>query len=347
MIKSGSSIGLLDYVGYDKFMSKTANIAILLYPGIETLDLAGPAGVFSEANQQLGSKHYRLDYVCIEPEQRITSSAGLELIGCSPRQLPDSIDMLLVPGADTKPIIKAANNQKLISTIHSISSRANRIASVCSGAFLLGAAGLLDGRRATTHWAGIAALRRLFPETMVEDDGLYTRDKNLWTSAGVLAGVDMALAIVREDLGPDVSLRVARRLVVYLVRHGAQSQFSSPLNLQAAGNHSRLQQLIAWTQAHLSDPIGVTDMADYLAVSERSLHRHCNEVFGKGPGKLLTDLRLDRARELLQKSDSPLKQMARECGFASPAAMSKAFNHKYGVSPAHYRRMFQASPDIP
>ena len=334
------------YVGYDKFMSKTANIVILLYPGIETLDLAGPAGVFSEANQQLGHEHYHLFYVCIEPEQRVTSSAGLDLVGCSPNRLPDAIDMLLVPGADTKPVLKAYNNHNLISTIKSISSHASRIASVCSGAFLLGAAGLLDGRRATTHWAGIAALRRMFPHATVEDDGLYTQDQNLWTSAGVLAGVDMALAIVREDLGPDISLRVARRLVVYLVRHGTQSQFSSPLNLQAAGNHSQLQRLIAWAQARLSEPISVTDMAEYLAVSERSLHRHCNEVFGKGPGKLLTDLRLDRARELLQKSDSPLKQMAHECGFASPAAMSKAFNHKYGVSPAHYRRMFHASPDI-
>ncbi len=324
-----------------KTLRRAHPVVLTLYEGQEILDVAGPASVFNEANNQAGYQHYAMHYLCLAADGRVTTSAGLQMCGAPLRSMPRNPHTLLVPGAADVPLQQALVDTGLISTIRRLGQRCERLASVCSGTFLLAEAGLIQGRRVTTHWAGIQQLQARFPDLRVTTDGLYSRDGRTWSSAGVLAGVDMALAMVQEDLGAEVALNVARNLVVYLVRNGDQSQFSSALNLQVQGQDPRLTNLVGWLQNNLQHNLAVDDMAAEVAVSGRSLHRMCRNAFGKTPGRLLTDMRLDRARELLQCSGRPLKQLAAECGFATPSALSKAFTQKFGISPNRYRWQFQ------
>ena len=326
-------------------MSENArHVVIPLYPGVELLDVAGPAEVFTVANYEVGHEIYRVHYLCLEPKRSVRSSSGLEVRGKTWRSIPKAIDTLLVPGAEMAPLLASLSNEKLLRTIDRLVARSNRRTSVCSGAFFFGELGLLDGRRVTTHWDGAAELARRYPSAQVHQDSLYQRDGDLWTSAGVLSGVDMTLALVRKDLGADVALRVARRLVVFLIRDGGQPQFSAPMNLQSRASGLDLAELISWLEAHLSEPVTVADMADRLAVSVRTLHRRCLESFGITPARLLSELRLEHARSRLHTPHVPVKRIAHECGFASQPALSKAFTQRFGVAPSRYRENFRDTP---
>ncbi len=323
-------------------MSITAkHVVIPLYPGVELLDVAGPAEVFTVANFESNSERYRVHYLCLEPQRRVRSSSGLEIGGKSLRAMPKTIDTLLIPGAESPQLLRALDDRRLLRALDTLAARSKRRTSVCTGAFFLGELGHLDNRRVTTHWAGIAELTNRFPAATVVQDSLYQRDGRVWTSAGVLSGVDMTLAMVRQDLGADIALQVARRLVVFLIRDGGQPQFSKPMNLQGRTDGLDLAELVSWLEARLSEHITVADMADRMSMSVRTLHRRCVETFNMTPARLLNELRLEHARYRLHAASVPVKHIAYECGFASQPALSKAFTQRFGVAPSRYRENFR------
>ena len=319
------------------------HIVIPLFPGVELLDIAGPAGVFTEANLQAQREVYRIHFLCMETNGFVRSSCGLVIQGKQWRSIPKDLDTLLVPGAERKPLEVALSNERLLNAIELLQKRSRRRTSVCSGAFLLARIGALDGRRVTTHWEGIRELEETYPSATVVQDSLYETDGDVWTSAGVLSGVDMTLALVREDLGADVALRIARRMVVFLVRDGGQPQFSAPMKLQSRASGLHLGELVSWLESRLPNYTTVEDMADHMALSVRTLHRRCLDAFDMTPAKLFNELRLEHARTRLHAPQIPVKQIAHECGFSSQSALSKAFSQRFGVSPARYREKFRAS----
>jgi len=238
-------------------MSQTAKpkkIYFALYDGVEILDVAGPAEVFTQANLVSGRVVYEIHYVSHAQNGITESSSGL---GLATKPLPKRLTKfhsLLVPGADALALEKALNDELFMTWLSGAASKAERIASICSGAVLLGRLGLLDGCRVTTHWKALERLQEDNPKAAVERDTLYIQDGDLWTSAGVLSGVDMALAIVAQDLNVTVALKIARNLVIYLVRDGGQSQYSAPIDLQSKASRSERPRLIAWLDEHLKQP---------------------------------------------------------------------------------------------
>ncbi len=218
--------------------------------------------------------------------------------------------------------------------------RARRIASVCTGAFLLAASGLLDGRRAATHWSYCAELARRFPKVRVESDPIFVRDGSVWSSAGVTAGIDLALALVEEDLGPTVALAVARYLVVFMKRPGGQAQFSTALSLQAADD--KFGALHEWISKHLDDDLPLPVLADQAGMSERSFSRHYAEATGLTPARAIERLRVEAARRLLSESGLPVKRISQRCGFGSEETMRRSFLRLLAVTPQEYRTRFSA-----
>ncbi len=325
-------------------MSQTANPNIVyftLYEGVQLLDVSGPAEVLTEANRESGRLLYDIRYVSSATEGAVTSSAGLGLkTEPLPRKL-ENIRMVVVPGGRNAAIEFAMGDGRFMKWLARATQKAERVASVCSGAFFLGELGLLDGRRVTTHWSALSLLKERYPNANVASDILYVQDGNLWTSAGVLSGVDMALAMVTHDVSARVALKIARNLVVYLFRDGGQSQFSAPIDLQTKANRSELLSLVAWLEDRLSVHTTVEHMADYMATSVRTLHRHCQHVFDLTPAQLLSELRLERSRELLQSPTSTIKAVAKACGFSNASSYSKAFSRRFGVTPIRYRDGFQ------
>ncbi len=320
------------------------HVVIPLFPGVELLDVAGPAEVFTVANYESGEEAYRIHYLCLRPKRAVRAYSGLEIRGKSWRAMPKAVDTLVVPGAEFQPLFQALADRQLLRAIDRLAERSERCTSVCSGAFFLGELGRLDGRRVTTHWVGVGDLAARYPDATVVEDSLYQRDGNLWTSAGVLSGVDMTLAMVREDLGAEIALKVARRLVVFLIRDGGQPQFSAPMNLQSRAAGRELGELVSWLETQLAEPVTVADMAERMAMSVRTLHRRCLDTFGMTPARLLGELRLEHARSRLHAAHVPVKHIAYECGFSSQPALSKAFTQRFGVAPSRYRENFREHP---
>lgn len=330
-------------VSYDEVMSKAAKrhrVVFALYDGVLLLDVAGPAEVLAEANRQLGRTFYALHYVSSTAGARVQTSVGLPLQADPVREAPKTIDTLILPGGCKQARAAALNDARFMAWLRKASKRARRTASVCSGAFFSGALGLLDGREATTHWAAVEELRERHPDTHVAEDALYVEDGKHWSSAGVLSGVDMSLAIVSRDLGSALALRVARQLVVFMVRHGGQSQFSGVMDLQTRAAGGEMLDLLAWLENDSEGAISVEAMAARMKMSVRTLHRRCHETFAMSPARLLRTVRLERARELLHDTQLELKVIAGTAGFASPEAFSKAFRERFGTSPGRYRESF-------
>jgi len=333
---------------YDKNMSQTAKttsdpriVFFLLYEGVQLLDVAGPAEVLSQANMEMGRQVYKICYIANSASGTVQSSAGL---GLAVDALPPNdgpVDLLVVPGAVPAALQHASADEDFMRWLGAAASRAERTASICTGAFLLGQLGLLDGRRVTTHWLGTDDLRRDFPAAIVQDDSLYLEDQKLWTSAGVLSGVDMMLAMVSQDLDSATALRIARSLVVSLIRDGGQSQFSGPIDLQSKASRSDIVSLVGWLESRLQQATTVEQMADRLSTSVRTLHRRCLDALDLTPGQVLSELRLERARNLLHQLNVPLKSIADQCGFANAATFSKAFSQRFSIAPKRYRERFQ------
>jgi transcriptional regulator GlxA family with amidase domain len=308
---------------------------------VQLLDVSGPLQVFASANDLVieagGRPAYDLRVVARSGTQ-VTASAGLKL-STAPLPLAGTpVDTLMVaggPGVDA-----AAADPVIIEWLQARAKSARRTASVCTGAFLLAASGLLDGRRATTHWSYCAELGRRFPRVRVESDPIFVRDGSVWSSAGVTAGIDLALALVEEDLGPTLALAVARYLVVFMKRPGGQAQFSTALSLQAADDE--FGPLHKWINNHLADDLPLPVLADRAGMSERSFSRNYAKATGLTPARAIERLRVEAARRFLSKSGLPVKRISQRCGFGSEETMRRSFLRLLAVTPQDYRSRFKA-----
>ena len=312
-------------------------IEVLAFPAVQLLDVTGPLQVFASANDLVAEAGEAPPYVLrvVAKGGPVTASAGLG-IAASPLPRIGAPDTLMIAGG---PGVEAATaDPVLIKWIRERARTARRVASVCTGAFLLAASGVLDGRRAVTHWSYCAELARRFPAVRVESDPIFVRDGAVWTSAGVTAGIDLALALVEEDLGRTVALAVARYLVVFLKRPGGQAQFSTALSLQAA--EDKFGALHDWIVRHLADDISLAVLAGQAGMSERSFSRRYAQATGLTPVHAVERLRVEAARRLLSESRLPVKRISQRCGFGSEETMRRSFLRLLAITPQDYRARF-------
>jgi transcriptional regulator GlxA family with amidase domain len=364
--------------------STPRDVAILVYPGVQSLDVTGPLEVFAGAQQLLeaagqgaagrdaagqgaagqdaagqeaagqgaarqgasgheadGRRGYRTRVLSVDGAPVETSSGIAIVPHGSLAQAPRVLDTLIVAGgAGWK---RACAERQLLDWIVARALRTRRVASVCTGAFLLAAAGLLDGRRAATHWASAAELARRHPRVRVDPDPVFVRDGPIWTSAGVTAGMDLALALVEEDLDREVALTIARHLVLFLRRPGNQSQFSATLATQVPERRS-LREVQRFAVENLAADLTVEALARRAHMSPRHFARSFREQTGITPARYVERLRLEGARRRLEETRESLGAVAAACGFGTPETMRRAFLRALGVGPAEYRRRFQGSP---
>lgn len=314
------------------------SIAITIHEGVQALDVAGPLDVFAEANHYLDSaQQYELTLIAdsLEP---LRSSNGMCLVAdqCFADTESD-FDLVLVAGG---PGLPDAAPTSLVEWLRAVPARAASYGSICTGTFVLGHAGLLDGKRVTTHWAEAKKLAVKFPHAVVEPDAIYVRDGRLITSAGVTAGIDMALSVVREHHGARVALAVAKRLVVVAQRQGGQSQFSPYINTPVEPD-SPVALIQDYVMTNISERHTVQSLAKVVGMSARNLTRYFAEETDVTPYEFVTRARIDAARMLLESSDMLLKRIAYECGFGSVDRMRFAFKERLGVTPAEYRANFR------
>jgi transcriptional regulator GlxA family with amidase domain len=311
-------------------------VVIVAFPGVQTLDVTGPAEVLRAATK-IHPPGYEVTVVAPGEGPLRTSTVTM---------VPDSsfnacrfpIDTLIVAGGTGTR--RAEEDEALIAWLREAAGRARRVASVCTGALLLAKGGLLDGRRATTHWASCAELAARYPAVTVEPDPIFVRDGNVATSAGVTAGMDLALALVEEDLGRDVALSAARWLVLFLKRPGGQSQFSAQLAAQTA-ERAPLRELQAWIPDHLDRDLSVPALARRSAMSERNFARAFRRETGMTPAAYVEAARVESARMALETGDLPVENVARQSGFGTVETMRRAFRRRVGVSPVDYRTRFR------
>ncbi|MFP6562250.1 GlxA family transcriptional regulator [Paraburkholderia sp. B3] len=326
-------------------------VAILALPGVQLLDVSGPLDVFAQANREAGRHVYDLRVVACRPGP-IRSSSGVRLVadavaGAAAAQGQagtqaagegqERIDTLLVAGAPD-----AATAQlpaRVQAWLRASAARSRRYGSVCTGAFVLAASGLLHKRRVTTHWAAAERLAQMCPGAIVEADSLYVRDGKLRTAAGVTAGLDLALSLVEEDLGREIAMRVASQLVMFFKRPGGQLQFSRGGAAQPSGR-SALQEVQRWVAAHPEEPHRVPDLAARVGLSPRHFARLFQSEVGMTPAAWVETVRVNAARGLLETSGEAPKRVATRCGFANADTLRRAFIKHVGVTPAEYRRRF-------
>lgn len=311
-------------------------IALFVFDGVQILDVSGPAAVFAAANQACARPFYRVDLVSLDGGL-VRSSAALDVpTRALAKVAAHTVDMFMVAGGDEVRLRALAQRPALLRWVARLRSRATRLASVCTGAFLLAELGLLDGRHAATHWSACAQLAADFPNVRVDAQALFVEDGPVWTSAGVTTGIDMSLALVERDLGAAVAHRVAEQLVLYVRRPGHQSQFSPLLDAQARAA-APFADLIAWMESHLREPLDVAQLAAHVAMSARSFHRKFSASVGETPARFVETLRLERVRLLLE-AGRPLKEIAAQTGYASAEQLSRAFERRFGLTPRLYRQ---------
>src|SRR5258708_5850339 len=305
------------------------------------LAATGPLQVFASANdivmERGGTPPYALRVVA-EGGRNVTASSGLGLTTEALPPVGATLDTLVIAGGQG--VLEASANAALVDWVRARARVARRTASVCTGAFLLAASGMLDGRSATTHWSYCSELVRQFPAVRVEPDPIFVRDGPVWTSAGVTAGIDLALALVEEDLGRDVALAVARYLVVFLKRPGGQAQFSATLSLQSA--EDKFGALHDWIARHLGDEISLPALARQAGMSERSFSRRYAAPTGLTPVHAVERLRVEEARRLLSESRLPVKRISQRCGFGSEETMRLSFLRLLATTPQAYRARFSS-----
>ena len=314
---------------------KTRSIALVATPGVQLLDLAGPADVFAEANAQAGEAAYAPLVIGLGPAPLLSSSGVRVLPARSIDEPGEGLDTILVAGSPRAGLEAAA--PEALAWLRANAPKARRYGSICSGAFLLAAAGLLQGRRITTHWAMAERLAEAFPGTIVEPDALYVRDGPVRTSAGVTAGLDLALVLVEEDLGAEIARRVAAQLVMYFRRPGGQMQFSRRGEAAPAGR-ATLQALQRYVAAHPDEDHSVPRLAERAHLSPRHFARLFRDEVGITPAAWVESARVEAARRKLEEGRATPKRVAAECGFADADALRRAFVRSLGVTPAAYRR---------
>jgi transcriptional regulator GlxA family with amidase domain len=319
----------------------TRTVALLVFSGVQSLDLSGPMDVFSEANRFLpAAEHYQLDVIGVE-RGLLACSNGLAIQAHRHySEASEACDLLLVAGGPA--LARQHFEAPLYEWLRAASSRAGHFGSICSGAFILGRAGLLHGRAVTTHWSDAAALATLCPTAQVESDRLYRQDGKLYTSAGVTAGIDLSLYLLTQHHGAELALQVAKRLVVFMQRSGGQSQFSPFLTPHVEAG-SVVEQVQRYVLAHLSENLTVATLAKVANTSERSFSRIFVRDARVTPADFVENARIDAARALLENSNAPLKTVAYQCGFHDLHRMRAVFGRRLGVSPRQYRQNFGAS----
>ena len=319
-------------------------VTLLVYPGFELLDVSGPSSVFGQANLELirtGRKSFYTVETVSTGGGLVRSSSGVEVhTRALERMRPARVGTLLITGAEKDSVVAMLNNPVLHRWVPRCARAAERFGSVCSGTFILAAVGLLDGRRVTSHWDACEPLAQAFPSLTVDPDSLYVVDGNVWTSAGVATGIDMALALVSTDLGAAIASAVAQRLVLYVRRPGYQSQFSPLLRAQVSAD-SPFKELIDWLHTNLARPLDVPRLAERAGLSERSFHRHFVATTGQTPARFIETLRLDAARMLLAQGLS-LKAIAAQVGLAPTTRLSEAFRRRFGMTPQLFREVHGA-----
>lgn len=316
-------------------------VIFIIYPGFELLDVSGPASVFNSANRALGQQgkpaFYTVTLVSAEGGT-VESSSGITVDTRLITDLkPEEAHTVLVSGAEREPLLAAVADPILRGALPGLAAGAERFGSVCSGGFLLAALGLLDGHRITTHWDSCKPLSETFPAVTVDPDALYVVDCRLWTSAGVTTGIDMALAMIADDLDASIAGEVAKRLILYARRPGYQSQFSPVLQAQVKGD-SPFADLIVWIQANLDATLDVPALAGRAGLSERTFYRKFVAATGQTPARFVETARLDAARMLLSRGLS-LKSVAGQVGLFPAARFSEAFERRFGVAPRLYQAM--------
>lgn len=313
-------------------------VVIVVFPGFQLLDLAGPADVFSTADLLVPGGAYRVEVVAARAGS-VRSQSGVMVTAGALGEVAGPIDTLLVAGGLSVP--GQLEDRELVSAIAGLAPSCARVASVCNGAFLLAEAGLLDHRRATTHWLSADDLRRRYERVDVDADPLYIEDGNVWTSAGVLSGVDLALALVTRDHGHKLARDVARGLVVYLHRPGGQSQFSMPMRAMTPRSLP-LRDLQAHIDANPAADLSVPALARWVGMSERHFSRVFTEQTGLSPGRYVERSRADAARRLLEVTGHPLETVARESGLGTTETLYRVFRRHWRISPGDHRRRFQS-----
>jgi transcriptional regulator GlxA family with amidase domain len=314
----------------------TQTIGFLVFPDFQILDLTGPLGVFDAPRRALSRETYRLA-VLSEQGGLVASSSGLQV--ATERFDDRPLDTLIVAGGAGTRV--AAGSAALTDFLLAAAPRCRRLASVCTGAFILAKAGLLDGRRATTHWRYAASLQRHHPRIRVDADRIFIKDGALWTSAGVTAGIDLALALVEDDLGLDIARAIARHLVVYHRRPGGQSQFSTLVELDPPS--SRIREALTYARDHLAEPLTVERLAEAACLSPRQFGRAFLAETGQTPAKAVERLRAEAARARIESGSEPIEVIARDVGFTDPERMRRAFVRAFGQPPQAIRRQARAA----
>jgi len=310
-------------------------VLIVVFDGVQSLDVTGPLEVFAHANAiqpgacQITTASLGGRTVTTSSGLRLTPDADLRAHAAPP-------GLLIVPGGPGA----RRRDPDLAGWLHENAPKAKQVASVCTGAFLLAAAGLLDGKTVTTHWAHCAELAAQYPEVTVDPDPIYIKDETLATSAGITAGIDLALALVEDDCGRDVALTVARAMVVFLRRPGSQAQFSAQLSAQVA-DRQPLREVQQWIAEHPGADLSVESLAQRASLSPRQFARAFAAEIGVPPGRYVDRTRFEAARRHLEDTADGVEETARACGYGTPEAMRRAFVRALGVSPAEYRRRFR------
>lgn len=318
-------------------------ILLIGFNGMQGLDLVGPLEVFSKAHRQTrpgSGEGYRVVIASMRGGC-IKSNSGMCVAGI--RKLADvhgDIDTIVVAGGADQEVLATREGEDLVRWLAGNSGRGRRVAAVCTGAFLLAAAGLLDRRRVTTHWASCARLAEAYPAAAVVSDSIFVADGNVYTSAGVTAGIDLALALVEEDLGPRVAQTVARDLVLYFRRPGGQAQLSATLAAQAEAPH-RLRNLLGWINDHPADDLTIPSLAKQVGMSERNFGRHFAARTGMTPRSYVELIRLERVKLLLETTDFPLSRIAAKTGLGGPARVASLCKRHLQQSPLEYRRRYR------
>jgi transcriptional regulator GlxA family with amidase domain len=325
-------------------MSGSRTIVFLAAPDTQILDVAGPFQVFVRAAELFVQEHpaqklpYKVLLASSTRRKSVSTNCGLVLTGAQTfRALRGPIDTLLVAGGTG--VENAAREEELLLWLQRTAQRVRRLGSICTGAFLLASAGLLDGKRVATHWKWAADLANKFEHTTVDADPIYIRDGNTYTTAGVTAGMDLALALVEEDLGSPMALKVARELVLYLRRAGGQSQFSTALSLQAS-DRKQIEEIRSWVLDNLDRDLPVEKLAARAGMSPRNFARVFQKDTGTTPARFVEHLRVEAARRRLEESQDKLEKVASDCGFGSLQSLRRSFLRVLHVPPNDYRHRF-------
>jgi transcriptional regulator GlxA family with amidase domain len=319
----------------------TRRVVVVIYDQFQSLDALGPIEVFDHTSTAIGRTAYRIEVVGPEAGP-VRSSSGVALVADTALADVDDrdLDTLVIAGGNG--VYPLLHDAATVARVAALAEQARRVASVCTGAYLLAEAGLLDGRRVTTHWIACDHLQRCYPALDVDPDPIFISDGRLATSAGVTAGMDLALHFVEGDHGHSVALDVARSLVLFLRRPGNQTQLSAPLAGQLATSDP-IRELQAWVVEHLDDDLSVDRLADRVHQAPRTFARRFRDEAGVTPGRWVEGLRLEQARRLLEEDSAPIDEVARRCGLA-PESIRRLFQRELGLAPSEYRRRFGAAP---